>query len=274
MSIGHNYYASDIRAYDHRLFYILEGHGVIQVAGRSYPAEPGALFLWHSRHPYRLSADEDNCLQVIVVNFDFTWTNSQIDRALPVAASEACDPALMLEDLVFTDQPVMNQPVIMTGLQLLEPELLMMSREYAGQKIYYRLRLSALFLSVLAELTRLTASGAGGSEITGKVDKVISYIHEHCQDEMNNRMLGERFNYHPNYLNRLMLRHTGCSLHQYVLNCRINLALKLLQTTDDPVAEICSRVGFKDFSYFSKYFRQATGRSPSAYRNLPGRNLV
>ena len=274
MTIGHNYYASMIRAYDHRLFYILAGHGTIRVADRCCTAGPGSLFLWHSRHPYQLSADPGDDMQVVVVNFDYLQVDGQPDHSLPVVASEACDPAQMLEDVTFADLPAFDQPIGLDGLQQFEPELLAMAKEYAGRRILFRMRLSALFLVILTELARLAGTGAAGPEASGQVDRVISYIQEHCQEDLNNRLLGELFNYHPNYLNRLMLRHTGSPLHQYVLNCRISLALKLLQTTNDPVADICSRVGFKDFSYFSKYFRQVTGRSPTAYRNLPGQNLV
>lgn len=274
MDIGFNYYASFIRAYDHRLFYILDGRGTIQVEDHCFTAGPGSLFLWHSRHQYQLSADEGDILKVVVLNFDFTLAHRQIDRPLPVAAGSVWDAQLMLEDLAFADLPAFNRPLCLANMQKLEPELLAMTREYISRRKHYQLRLAALFTMILTELARLAGTGAAGPDTSGKVDRMISYIHEHCQEELSNQSLGELFSYHPNYLNRLMLQHTGSSLHQYVLNCRISMALKLLQTTDDPVMDICSRVGFKDFSYFSKYFRQITGRSPRAYRNLPGRNLI
>lgn len=59
---------------------------------------------------------------------------------------------------------------------------------------------------------------------------------------------------------------TGVSIDQYRLMCRISRAKQLLRNTDIPISEICSQCGFADPSNFSRYFRQETGYSPSAFR--------
>ena len=47
---------------------------------------------------------------------------------------------------------------------------------------------------------------------------------------------------------------------------RISRARELLVRSDEPVSAIGLRVGYADHSAFSRAFRRATGRSPSAYR--------
>jgi len=61
---------------------------------------------------------------------------------------------------------------------------------------------------------------------------------------------------------------TGKTFLSY-LNCyRISKARELLRNTDHPVSEIAQEVGFCDQSHFGFTFRQASGISPFAYRQL------
>lgn len=47
---------------------------------------------------------------------------------------------------------------------------------------------------------------------------------------------------------------------------RINLAKEMLVTTKIPVSVISSQVGYDNFAYFTKIFRERTGMSPNEYR--------
>jgi len=73
------------------------------------------------------------------------------------------------------------------------------------------------------------------------LDEIVQYIHSHYREEINNNVLGEIFGYHPNRLNRLVVRHTGMSIHKYLINCRINAAIELIQASDLKNAEMLRR---------------------------------
>lgn len=74
------------------------------------------------------------------------------------------------------------------------------------------------------------------------------------------------YNYHPNYISRQFTRKMGCSFTEYLKNCRLKHAARLLTQTDLPIQEIACGVGYPNALYFSKIFRTAMGLSPSAYR--------
>lgn len=52
----------------------------------------------------------------------------------------------------------------------------------------------------------------------------------------------------------------------YLLDYRLQMARKLLETTRLPVTEIASRCGFGSGAYFGKQFRETCGKTPSQYR--------
>jgi len=60
--------------------------------------------------------------------------------------------------------------------------------------------------------------------------------------------------------------HSGIPPHRYHRQQLVNLAAKLLDTTDLKSAEIARNLGFYDEAYFSRVFKKVTGRSPREYR--------
>ncbi|GAB2558479.1 helix-turn-helix domain-containing protein [Spirosoma aerophilum] len=52
---------------------------------------------------------------------------------------------------------------------------------------------------------------------------------------------------------------------QYLISIRIEKAKQLL-LTDEPVADVCCRVGFESVTTFIGLFKKITGMTPTAYR--------
>jgi AraC family transcriptional regulator len=68
------------------------------------------------------------------------------------------------------------------------------------------------------------------------------------------------------HFTRLFKASTGKAPHAYYDELRMQLALELLQTTNQGIATIACLCGFNDQSYFSRRFRQYFGVSPSQFR--------
>ena len=100
-----------------------------------------------------------------------------------------------------------------------------------------------------------------------KTEKVLTYIHEHYNENLTNKKLGEIFSFHPNYLNHMIKTHTGSSLHQYILHIQIMNAARLLEEGQTSVAEAAEKTGFCDISTFSKHFKRIMGETPIRYKN-------
>ncbi|MGQ0643171.1 MAG: AraC family transcriptional regulator [Gemmatimonadaceae bacterium] len=70
----------------------------------------------------------------------------------------------------------------------------------------------------------------------------------------------------PNHLNAVCRRHLGLTA-KGVIQERLGVeAKRLLMYSDDSVARIGFALGFEDPSYFTRFFRRQTGRSPAAFR--------
>ena len=83
---------------------------------------------------------------------------------------------------------------------------------------------------------------------------------------MSNKDISSIVGYHEYHANRLMLRHTGMTLHKYLNNFRMERAKMLLVSTDFSVGEIAEKSGPGSVSRFFESFRKSTGVSPAVYR--------
>jgi AraC-like DNA-binding protein len=55
-------------------------------------------------------------------------------------------------------------------------------------------------------------------------------------------------------------------MHRYVIERRMAEAAFLLETSEEPIARIASRVGYETAAAFSKLFHRYNGLSPGRYR--------
>lgn len=99
------------------------------------------------------------------------------------------------------------------------------------------------------------------------VETVRDYITYNIDKEMTRESLAELVYLHPDYLARLFKKETGESLVNYITNNRIRLAKEYLEKTSDPINVIAMKVGYDNFSYFSKVFKDVTGITPKEYKN-------
>lgn len=70
----------------------------------------------------------------------------------------------------------------------------------------------------------------------------------------------------PNYLSRVVRSAGGRSVHEWIRDYVILEAKALLASGNHPVNQVSEMLNFPNPSFFSKYFRENTGMTPSAYR--------
>ncbi len=266
LQIHPNEYPVFTRSYDCRLFYVYRGEGSLLIGDKVYPISHGCIAFWQPDIEYRMESDEGG-MQFLCVNFDLTQNHRDKDYPIPPDRSDLFDAARATEHISFTDIDALRHPVFLRDMQSIEDGLQEMKREYQAQKLFWRERLGGLMHAIVVSIARsLSHAALEGVRGDSFIDPVISYIQAHANARLTNEALGRHFNYHPNYLNKQMLLHTGKSLHQYLLTCRIANAIELLERTAMPIAKIAETTGIGDISHFSKLFKSKTGHSPSYYR--------
>lgn len=113
----------------------------------------------------------------------------------------------------------------------------------------------------------------GHKRYSPTVEKIVAYIVANLTNELSLNQIAAEFNYSPVYINRILKAETGYSSIQFIKQKRISLAKMLLNFDDWTVEQVAIHVGYHDYNYFCRVFRQVEGTSPAQYREtLAGDN--
>ena len=98
------------------------------------------------------------------------------------------------------------------------------------------------------------------------VEIIQNFLDTHYAEDIQRNDLSDIVFVSPDHLSRLFKKETGLSLMQYVTKKRITAACSLLAESRMPINRVALQVGYGNFAYFSKIFREITGMTPMNYR--------
>lgn len=253
--------------YDHQFVYVHKGKGSMEIAGRIYTAISGDLFFYGPGTIHTFHADDREPYLLTGIHFDFTCEYK--DREFPIGpfALSGFSEKLITEKIEFADFTGFPAHIRSGSSPGIRDTILQMLYEFEGGKIYSREYVNGLFKMCLSLIARnLVLNGNEPDEREEVINQVLTFVQKYYSEELTNESIAERFHFHPNYLNHLMVKHTGVSLRQYLINFRIRKALDMLLHTRLSVKEIAEATGFKDIHYFSRMIKKKTGMSPVQVR--------
>ena len=249
------------KTYDCRLIYVLGGEGSIYVNRKEYPIREGLFIMFQAGTLYRLTPNPS--FRAVVADFDFTDKYKERTAVYSPIPKEEFNCAYMHENIHFEDAEVFNVPIAEHDCFYLEVALLELVKEYNEKRPFYEEKSSNLLKNIFLEFARNQLYEEKPLQLAVSV---VEYIYNNYRKDVSNNTLAKIFNYDPCYLNRVIKKYTGLSLHAFVLRHRVEMGVKLLLTTSYTLDEIAAETGFFSASHFSLRCKERTGRLPSYYR--------
>jgi len=100
------------------------------------------------------------------------------------------------------------------------------------------------------------------------LSRACAYLDLHFHQPIHLRQLAEEIaGCSSGHLARLFREELGLSFSEYLIERRLQEALRLLQRSNRTIRHVASQVGYKDPSRFATHFRRRFGKSPSEFRN-------
>ncbi len=98
------------------------------------------------------------------------------------------------------------------------------------------------------------------------IQDVMRYIVDHLDEPLTGASIAAEFYISRNKLSADFKQFTNTTLHQFIVNLRLERAKELLRMTEVPSnREIATRCGFENEYYFYEFFKNQTGITPREY---------
>ena len=141
--------------------------------------------------------------------------------------------------------------------------------ERPGQRVALSRLTEVLFVEVLRSWISSLSPGQGGwlgAISDPHIGPALKLIHESPERPWSLSGLGRRVGLGRSAFSARFTKLVGQSVQRYVIERRMAEAAFLLETSDEPIARIASRVGYETAAAFSKLFHRHNGESPGRYR--------
>ena len=257
-------YPQRLLAYDFRMFYVLKGSFTFESEDTAFRVVEGDLLTVPPATPYKLLYDEGTEPIYYIVNFDFISVSDQFTPRPPVPIEQ------FKPDKIFSKEyyDPFGEIFLLHNAHIAE-KVLEEILFYNGDSSEHSKNLqSALLKYLLTRTAILKESTENHSTNAGLVEKVKQYIDENFKYEMTNQSVAAYFGYHPYHLNTIFLEAEKETLHKYIAKVRLKCARDMLIHSDKRIGDIAYECGFKDSSYFCKFFLKYMKLTPKQYRNL------
>lgn len=114
---------------------------------------------------------------------------------------------------------------------------------------------------IFKHTTSLTKSSSKNN-----LEKVLIYIAENLHNELTVQNLANYSHLSTDHFSRIFKQHFGMRPLKYIQTKRIERAQLLLLTTNQSLQQISEKTGFDSVSYFSRFFKKTTGKTPGKFR--------
>lgn len=229
---------------DYDLFYVWKGEGTITLNQKDYPVSKGHCFLFRPGDEVSGTHLADNPLALTYIHFDVAKAPYLVPETHRV-----------LEDPIFFES-LLSQYVRLFLIQTF------------GAEIEAQLILKQLMIHLLREEQE---QGKPYKETTNQstievIQEVANYVKQHPADFHTVESMAARASLSPRYFSLKFKEIIGQTAKSYIVENRIKRAEHLLHYAGMSVTEAAEALGYRNLHFFSRQFKQYTGRNASDVR--------
>ena len=248
-------YINYVMAYDHRIFYVYSGSISADVSGECYEVNSNEMLIIPPAVKYKLNFSEN--ILFTVINFDVMTTNKDFCAIEP--QTEKCFDY----SRIFSSETCSEFPCLLSCGKKAFSIVSELERVFISKSIFR----DGIVSSLLKLLITSCVSYTSFEEYPQLITKITQFVDENYSLPISNKMIGDIFSYHPNYINRVFKKCIGQSLHNYILNVRLEKAVALIRETTLPLSDISQQCGFCTQAYFTKKFKEKFNTTPNKLKN-------
>ena len=257
--------------HDHNFFEIIfveEGGGYDTLNGKNYEVHEHGVFLIAPEDNFKMTAN----IYTRLHSFKFTEMLFSNKVFLP-------DRTHWLQKI----EHILHHPNLINGdcIKHEEDKKLIwhihevILKEYDEKKEYYQHIISNMVSTILSIIVRNISEKYKQNDVVisnevSKINEILHYIREHIYEANLIKIdkLAAQFNMSVNYIGTYFKKHTKKSLHQFIMDYKLQLVKYRLKNTDFTISEIAYQLGFTDESHLTRTFKKRFEMTPTNFKKM------
>ena len=245
-----------LHKHDHALeiSYVLSGKARVYCAGKLYEIVSGDLVIKNPWIQHAERSDPEHPVEQVCLLID------------GLQAEGLCANEFPLNGL----PPVVHAEKHRPLLDALSYDILRETIGVARPNMPYINRMLDVFLRVCQDEVQNTVCDADHHQGREMVEQVRAYLDTDFATQVSLHGIARQFHVSVYHLSRQFKKHTGYTINNYLVSCRIGEAQRRLIFQSEAIDTIARESGFQNLSYFYTCFRKNVGCTPSEYRRFYG----
>ncbi|THF73347.1 helix-turn-helix domain-containing protein [Cohnella fermenti] len=224
------------------LFYVWSGEGEVILNDEPFAVGKGSCFLFRPGDHTSATHNPQKPLVLTYIHFDVTE---------PVGHIPA--PYRQMED------PIEFEYLLSRYIRLFLVETFAAKEEA-------QLLLKQMMIHLLRDDLSEPVERKASNQLTETIHEIANYIRQHPGVQHRVDDLAARAGLSSRYFSIKFKELIGASVQTYMIRTRIERAQHLLLHAGMNVTEVADALGYRDIFFFSRQFKQYTGKSPSELR--------
>jgi AraC-like DNA-binding protein/mannose-6-phosphate isomerase-like protein (cupin superfamily) len=261
-----HYFNTDLRSVNlhHHDFYecylFISGNVTYLIEGKSYDLKAGDIMLINSRELHQaIINSRDVPYERIVL-----WINKTFLKELSTAET----------DLTFCFESSEKRNVLRADIEIqqnikVQLNKLLNLEKYKGigKDLLYKAYIIELMIHINNLLLNDKLNFTVDIKKSNLIDAIIEYINNHIEEEITLDEIAEQFYLSKYHLSREFKKHTGTTIHRYMVQKKLIEAKELI-LKEYPINNVYRQCGFGDYSNFFRAFKNEYGVTPKQFYEI------
>lgn len=136
----------------------------------------------------------------------------------------------------------------------------------AGTGFYGRENFFRYASEAVREYDGRQQAGLSETEVIAALKQMLEDMAQNYGDKISLKKYADQYHYNTSYLSEQFKAYVGMNFIDYLVKTRLEKAKILMRDPQMSMMEIAERVGYEDYSHFSKLFKKHERYSPVEYR--------
>ena len=254
----HEYHSSDyyvtwcngraLPDWEYQLLYIRNGRGTVQFKrGKSIPLVGGTVIILHPGEWHRYRPDPKT-----------GWSEAYIGIGGESLKHIVSEPFFLSSPIIIRIAP--------NGR--FDHDLMALVDEIQSSSAEHPYTLALKTATLIASLCENQVPRHGKTSHNVTIRRANLHIAHHLGEAIDFADLAKRLGMGYTLFRRCFREYNGMAPLEYQIALRIRRAQNLLASSNVPITQIAAETGFRSLAYFSKFFHERTGMSPTLFKKI------